>query len=207
MSTQPLHGFRRSELSPPATTAGHNRSTGRHKRGTTGSHVPHRSPDQARATSMPETTWAVLGYPPGSSRTIQASPVSISSFPFDTSAMVRSRSPSWSIPAALNGATFPQRSPPRLLTAAACGGLQPPPEGRLRRTTSPTGQPLHLRHSTALIDRNLYSGPSSRFVFTPWIWDFSSMLSTIARSGGCRYSPTTSASFSSNRGSVDSLNV
>ena len=68
---------------------------------------------------------------------------------------------------------FPQRSPPRLLTAAACGGLQPPPEGRLRRTTSPTGRPLHLRYSTALIDRNFYSGSSSRFVFTPWIWDFS----------------------------------
>ena len=33
------------------------------------------------------------------------------------------------------------------------------------------------------------------------------MLSTIARSGGFRYRPTTSASFSSNRGSPDSLNV
>jgi hypothetical protein len=107
ISTQPLRGFRRSGLSLPTTTAGQNRSTGRRKRRTTGSHVPHQSPDQARATSMPETTWAVLGYPPGSSRTIQASPVSISSFPFDTSTVVRSRSPSWPIPAALNGATFP----------------------------------------------------------------------------------------------------
>jgi hypothetical protein len=52
------------------------------RRETTGSHVPHQSPDQARATSMPETTWAVLGYPPGSSRAIQADPVLISSRAF-----------------------------------------------------------------------------------------------------------------------------
>src|SRR2546421_10352649 len=29
---------------------------------------------------------------------------------------------------------FPQRSPPRLLTVAACGGLKPAPDGRLRGT-------------------------------------------------------------------------
>src|SRR4029077_7480958 len=38
---------------------------------------------------------------------------------------------------------FPQRSPPRLLTIAACGGLEPAPDGRLRRTY------LHLLHSVA----------------------------------------------------------
>ena len=38
---------------------------------------------------------------------------------------------------------FPQRSPPRLLTVAACGGLEPSPDGRLRRTY------LHLLHSIA----------------------------------------------------------
>src|ERR1700751_5184969 len=37
--------------------------------------------------------------------------------------------------------------------------------------------------------------------------DFSSMHSTIAFSGGLRYRPTTSISFSSNFGSLDSLNV
>ncbi len=42
---------------------------------------------------------------------------------FDTSSADRLRSPSWPIPDALNGAPCPQRSPPRLLTAAACGGL------------------------------------------------------------------------------------
>jgi hypothetical protein len=38
---------------------------------------------------------------------------------------------------------FPQRSPPRLLTVAACGGLEPAPDGRLRRTYP------HLLHSIA----------------------------------------------------------
>src|SRR5579864_6676540 len=39
--------------------------------------------------------------------------------------------------------TFPQRSPPRLLTAAACGGLIPAPECRYRRTYP------HLSYSCA----------------------------------------------------------
>src|SRR5439155_19670107 len=34
---------------------------------------------------------------------------------------------------------FPRRSPPRLLTAAARGGLRPPPARRPRRATRPTG--------------------------------------------------------------------
>jgi hypothetical protein len=37
-----------------------------------------------------------------------------------------------------NGVPFPQRSPPRLLTDAACGGLKPPPAGRLRRAKPPS---------------------------------------------------------------------
>src|SRR5687768_13842196 len=40
-----------------------------------------------------------------------------------------------------------------------------------------------------------------------WICDFSSVHSTTAPSGGLRYNPTTSNSFSTNNGSVDSLNV
>jgi hypothetical protein len=48
----------------------------------TGSHVPHRSPDQARAASMPDTTWPVSRHPPGSSRSSGSAPVSMSSFPF-----------------------------------------------------------------------------------------------------------------------------
>ena len=40
-----------------------------------------------------------------------------------------------------------------------------------------------------------------------WIWDFSSTHSTTARSGGLWYSPTTSTTFSTNSGSVDTLMV
>ena len=40
-----------------------------------------------------------------------------------------------------------------------------------------------------------------------WIWDFSSMHNTMACSGGSKYNPTTSMSFSSNCGSLDTLNV
>src|ERR1700686_4232299 len=39
--------------------------------------------------------------------------------------------------------TFPQRSPPLLLTTAACGGLRSTPDGRPRRTF------LHLSYSCA----------------------------------------------------------
>ena len=40
-----------------------------------------------------------------------------------------------------------------------------------------------------------------------WIWLFSSMHKTTAFSGGFRYSPTTSTSFSSKRLSFESLNI
>jgi hypothetical protein len=43
--------------------------------------------------------------------------------------------------------------------------------------------------------------------FNAWIWDFSSMLSTIAFSGGFRYSPTTSVTLATSSGSVENLNV
>jgi hypothetical protein len=46
-------------------------------------------------------------------------------------------------------------SPPRLLTAAARGDLQPSPAGRLRRATRPPARLLHLRYSSA------FSGPAS----------------------------------------------
>jgi hypothetical protein len=43
--------------------------------------------------------------------------------------------------------------------------------------------------------------------FNAWIWDFLSMLSTIAFSGGCRYSPTTSVTLATNSQSVENLNL
>src|SRR6266568_5471871 len=40
-----------------------------------------------------------------------------------------------------------------------------------------------------------------------WTWDFSSAHSTTACSGGFRYNPTTSQTFSTNSGSDESLKV
>src|ERR1019366_5234001 len=96
--------------------------------GATGSHVPCKSLSQARATSTPDAIWAVNRLPPDSSRDSKAFPVSTSSSSFDTSSVVRSRSPSWLIPAALYGATFPvtlttttlYRSSSRSSEASAC---------------------------------------------------------------------------------------
>jgi hypothetical protein len=62
--------------------------------------------------------------------------------PIDASAVVHARSSSRHPPDPLTAGLFPQRSPPRLLTGAACGGLGSPPARRTRRTC------LHHWHST-----------------------------------------------------------
>src|SRR5689334_12198916 len=62
--------------------------------------------------------------------------------PIDASAVVHTRSSSRRPPDPLTAGLFPQRSPPRLLTGAACGGLGSPPARRTRRTY------LHHWHST-----------------------------------------------------------
>ena len=62
--------------------------------------------------------------------------------PIDASAVVHTRSSSRHAPDPLTAGLFPQRSPPRLLTGAACGGLGSPPARRTRRTY------LHHWHST-----------------------------------------------------------
>ena len=63
---------------------------------------------------------------------------------------------------------FPRRSPPRLLTAAARGGLRPPPARRPRRATRPTkARLLHLSYSTASSGLVFYIQPPSTFVFAP----------------------------------------
>jgi len=62
--------------------------------------------------------------------------------PIDASAVVHARSSSRHAPDPLTAGLFPQRSPPRLLTGAACGGLGSPPARRTRRTY------LHHWHST-----------------------------------------------------------
>ena len=78
-------------------------------------------------------------------------PVSMPSlFRFDASAVVHTCSSSHRTPAPLTARRHPQRSPPRLLTDAACGGLESPPARRPRRT-----YPHHC-HSTDRADDLLH---------------------------------------------------
>ena len=78
-------------------------------------------------------------------------PVSMPSlFRFDASAVVHTCSSSHRTPAPLTARRQPQRSPPRLLTDAACGGLGSPPARRPRRTY------LHHWHSTDRADDLLH---------------------------------------------------
>ena len=78
-------------------------------------------------------------------------PVSMPSlFRFDASAVVHTCSSSHRTPAPLTARRQPQRSPPRLLTDAACGGLESPPARRPRRTY------LHHWHSTDRADHLLH---------------------------------------------------
>src|SRR4029077_8373273 len=83
------------------------------------------------------------GQPPDSSRGNDFSPVSTSSIRFRHVIGGLLSLPSLSHTGRDHVSPFPQRSPPRLLTVAACGGLEPAPDGRLRRTY------LHLLHSIA----------------------------------------------------------
>ena len=137
--------------------------------GATGSHVPCKSLSQARATSTPGAIWAVNRLPPDSSRGSKASPVSTPPESFDTSSVVRSRSPSWLIPAALNGATFPvtltttalYRSSSRWFAASACTAAA---EGHRANSTLL----LHLLHSTAFRIWVFYIQPPSTFVAHRW---------------------------------------
>src|SRR5216684_7678830 len=62
---------------------------------------------------------------------------------FDTSSAVCLRSPLSTMPAGIIVPAFPQRSPPRHLIAAACGGLRSTPDCRPRRAL------LHLSYSYA----------------------------------------------------------
>ena len=78
-------------------------------------------------------------------------PVSMPSlFRFDASAVVHTCSSSHRTPAPLTARRQPQRSPPRLLTDAACDGSQSPPARRPRRT-----HPHHW-HSTDRADDLLH---------------------------------------------------
>ena len=121
----------------------------------TGSHVPCQSLNQDRAASMPDIARAALQAAPGLLPVQMHSRVSMSQ---------RSRHViSGSLALAFlvltlrnQVAPFPQRSPPRLLTDAACGGLRPPPARRSR------GALPHLWHSTDQKVRSPTSSPPFR---------------------------------------------
>jgi hypothetical protein len=98
----------------------------------TGSHVPHKSPDRTLATSMPDADRAVNRHLPDLSCGNEPPAVLTSSPRFDTSSVVHLRSTLRSIPDQIEFGLFLSRSPPRLLNAAAVGGLEPPPVQRLR---------------------------------------------------------------------------
>lgn len=113
----------RISLSPPAPPTSDSI-------GATGSHVPCKSPDQARAAYMPDAIWAVNRLPPDLSRSPGLAPVS-TPLKFVTTRHQR-----------FAHARLPDphltRSSPRLsrsahherhLTAAACGGLGSPLQG------------------------------------------------------------------------------
>jgi hypothetical protein len=93
------------------------------------------------------------------------SSVLTSSHTYDTFPVVHSRSPSWLLPAAFLGATFPQRSPPRPLCRrslrwfgaspcrAAPAGLPPSPvQHRFRSTCLLHRSSFHVRCARVLCD-------------------------------------------------------
>ena len=108
-----------------------------------GSHVPYKSQIELRAAYMPDAAWAVSVHPPSLSRKMGQPPVLTSSerFRHFIDGSLAFASPNHAcqnlVPA------FPQRSPPSLLTTAACGGLRSTTDCRPRRAT------LHLSYSYA----------------------------------------------------------
>src|SRR6516225_3960890 len=109
-----------------------------------GSHVPYKSLAELRAAYMPDVAWAFSGLPqadPGGRVTPRFCHRLIPFRHFNSGSLAL---------ASLNHAcwdhvpTFPQRSPPSLLTTAACGGLRSAPDCRTRRAL------LHLPYSCAL---------------------------------------------------------
>ena len=109
---------------------------------------PARAADQAHAASMPDTTWPETGTP---ARPCSRSPPHGCGFDVtpnydDTSTAVRGYSSSWS-PPDTSRAPFPHRSPRRSSANAACGGLKPPPNRRLRRANLHLLQNIESRKS------------------------------------------------------------
>ena len=99
--------------------------------------------DRARVASMPDTAWPVSGHPPGSSRDQVDTPVSMSPVSVSTRqqrfAHARLPDPHLTRHARL----FHIAHHGRVAAPAACGGLKPPPAGRLRRADNPSSPAQH----------------------------------------------------------------
>ena len=109
----------------------------------TGSHVPYESLMQARAVFTPDAARSGSGHPSSLSRGNGKPPVLTSPNPFSTlqRRFACARLPASYLPRSSLG--FLQRSPPSLFTTAACSGLKPAPDRRLR------GACPHLSYSIA----------------------------------------------------------
>src|SRR6202171_1636934 len=111
--------------------------------GRPGSHVPYKSQIEVSAASMPDAAWAVSGHPPRYSQRNGNPPVLASPNPLSTrhQRFACARLSQSCLPKSCFD--FPQRSPPSLLTTAACGGLRSTPDCRPQRAL------LHLSYSCA----------------------------------------------------------
>ena len=92
---------------------------------------------------MPDTTWPINGHPPDSSRDRFDTPVSMSPVSLSTRlqrfAYARLPDPHLTRHARL----FHIAHHSRVTAPAACGGLKPPPAGRLRRANNPSSPAQH----------------------------------------------------------------
>jgi hypothetical protein len=99
--------------------------------------------DRARVAFMPDTAWPINGHPPSSSRDRINTPVSMSPVFLTTRqqrfACARLPGPHLTHHARL----FHIVHHGRVTALAACGGLKPPPTGRLRRASNPSSPAQH----------------------------------------------------------------
>src|SRR4029077_10491674 len=128
-------------LSPTKPT--HTERVSPHNVGTRLPTFPARAADQTHAASVPDTAWPVIGAP---TRPCSRSP--LHDYDFDATRTLTTRQQRFGV-THLPGPhltpptmPFPHRSPRRSSANAACGGLKPPPDRRLRRAT------LHLLQNT-----------------------------------------------------------
>jgi hypothetical protein len=131
------HGFRRLEPSlSPAT----NRTVSGSP-----SHVPYESLDRAHAAYMPDTTWAVSGYLPDSSRDKAPAPVLMSSHTVSTRQRQRTsvhRSSSRSLPDAVTATPFPTTLKTTVFSQRPSWWFE-----AFFRKTAPEGQTTSISHT------------------------------------------------------------